>query len=313
MHRIFALVAAAAILLGLAAPVALAADPGPTERSVVVAIAHDADVAAGDHVGTLVVVRGNASVAGSVDNLVIVDGTATVAGAGATAGDITVVNGTANLGTGSIVTGDVRTFEGTYTQAADAVIEGTARSFEANVAAFAILLIPLFIALFVGFAIATVVAALFVAAFAARQVRDAEALISHEPGQVLVAGLIGSFVLPILALLVTATVVGAPIGLGALLVVLPALAFLGWIVAAIWVGDWLLGRTRGTYDAKRPYLAAVVGVLVLAIASIVPFVSAIATVFGYGALLVMGWRILRPPTATPDAPTGWAQPVPSAS
>ena len=46
-----------------------------------------------------------------------------------------------------------------------------------------------------------------------------------------------------------------------LFLVLPVLAFLGWIVAAIWLGDWLLGRMRGTREAGQPSLAAVVGVI----------------------------------------------------
>ena len=128
----------------------------------------------------------------------------------------------------------------------------------------------------------------------------------------LVAGIAGSVLLPILALLVTATVIGAPIGLGALLVVLPALAFLGWIVAAIWVGDWILLRMRGSVEAGQPYAAALVGVVALAFAGIVPFVGAIATLFGYGALLLMGWRILRPPTPAVAVGTGMAQPSPVA-
>ena len=54
-----------------------------------------------------------------------------------------------------------------------------------------------------------------------------------------------------------------------------------------------------------------IGVIVLAFAGIVPFVSAIATLFGFGALLVIAWRILRPPT--PQLGTaGPAQPAPSA-
>ena len=94
--------------------------------------------------------------------------------------------------------------------------------------------------------------ALLVAAFGARQVRNAEALITREPGTVLVAGIAGSVILPILAVLATVTIVGAPLGLGALFIVLPALALLGWIVAAIWVGDWILGRSGGTREAGRP-------------------------------------------------------------
>jgi hypothetical protein len=91
------------------------------------------------------------------------------------------------------------------------------------------------------------------------------------------------------------------------------MVFFGWIVAAIFVGDWILGRGRGTHEAERPYLAAVVGVIVLAVAGLIPFVSAIATLFGFGALLVMAWRILRPPTTQtpPVGAAGTGQPAPS--
>ena len=308
MTRILLIVAAVAVLLGLAAPVALAAEPNQSSRSFVLSVDRDVDVPAGDHVDTLVVVRADATVEGSVDSIVVVDGTATLTAA--TASSVVVVKGTADLQAGSQVE-DVRTYDGTVTRAADAVVTGSVRSFEANVAAFALLLIPLILVLFVGIGIAAIAVALLVAAFGARQVRHAESLISNETGTVLVAGLIGSFVLPILAVLLTITIVGAPFGLGALLVVLPALAFLGWIVAAIWVGDWILGRSGGP-RAERPYAAAVVGVIVLALAGIVPFVSAIATLFGFGALLLIAWRILRPPTTTVTS-AGPAQALPSAS
>ena len=311
MTRILAAVAAALLLLGLVVPATLAADPAGTSRSVVMAVGHDTVVPAGDHVDTLIVIRANAQVDGSVNTVVVIDGTATMSGA-ATARSLAVINGTADLQPGATVTGDVGTVEGTVNLAPGAVVQGTSRSYEGTLAAFAVALIPLFLLLFIGFGIAGLAAALFVAAFAARQVRQAEALITHEPGRVLVAGIAGSFLLPILALLVTITVVGAPVGLGALLVVLPALAFLGWIVAAIWIGDWILFRLRGSVEAGQPYAAALVGVIVLAFAGIVPFVGWIATLFGYGALLVMGWRILRPPTPGVAVGMGTAQPAPAA-
>ncbi len=309
MHRLLILVAAVAVLLGIAAPAALAAEPTSSSRSFVLSVDRDVDVPVGDHIETLVVVRGDANVAGSVDSLVVVDGTATLTAA--TAGSLVVVNGTADLGAGSTVTGDVRTYSGSVNRASDAIVGGTVRAADTDLAAFALLLIPLFLVLLVGFGLAGLAVALLVAAFGARQVRHAESLISDEPGTVLVAGIVGSVVLPILALLATVTIVGAPIGLGALFLVLPALAFIGWIVAAIWIGDWILGRSGGP-RAERPYAAAIVGVLILALAGIVPFVSAIATLFGFGALLVIAWRILRPPTASigAAAPT---QPMPSAS
>ena len=311
MPRILVAAAAAALLLlGLVAPVTFAADPGGSSRSVVFAVGHDAAVPAGDHVDTLIVIRANARVEGSVDAVVVIDGTATLTGA--TARSVTVIHGTADLGDGTTVTGDVRTIDGSVSRAANAVVQGTTGSYDANLAAFAVLLIPLFLLLFIGFGLAGIAAALLVAAFAARQVRQAEGLISGEPGRVLVAGIAGTVLLPLLALLLTATIVGAPFGLGALLVVLPALGFFGWIVAAIWVGDWIVTRMRGAAEPGQPYLAAVLGVVVLAFAGLIPFVSAIATLFGYGALLLMAWRILRPPTTAAPAGSGWTQPAPVA-
>jgi hypothetical protein len=96
--------------------------------------------------------------------------------------------------------------------------------------------------------------------------------------------------------------------------VLPTLAFVGWLVAAIWVGDWIVTRMRGSAEAGHPFLAAVIGVVVLAFAGLIPFVAAVATWFGFGALLLMAWRILRPPTpsANPDAGPGATQALPVA-
>jgi hypothetical protein len=188
-------------------------------------------------------------------------------------------------------------------------------SFDVDLAALALLLIPLALALAVGFAIAGIAAALLVAAFAARQVRDTEALISERPGHVLVAGIAGSIGLPLVAMLLIFTVIGAPIGFAMLFAVLPVLLFLAWLVAAIWIGDWLVAHTRGEREPGRPYRAAVLGVIVLALASVLPFVSAIATVFGLGALLLAGWRVLKPEQpgrATMD-PMGPMQVSPSAS
>ncbi len=54
-----------------------------------------------------------------------------------------------------------------------------------------------------------------------------------------------------------ATVVGAPIGLAVLFILLPGVAFLAWIVAAIWIGDWIMIRMRGAAEPDRPYRAAV--------------------------------------------------------
>jgi len=118
-------------------------------------------------------------------------------------------------------------------------------------------------------------------------------------------------VLPLLSILLIMTIIGAPVGFALLFAVLPVLALLGWLVAAIWVGDWLIARGRGNREPGRPYRAAALGVVVLAVAGILPFVSGIATLFGFGGLILAMWRMVRP-EPTPTAPVGWTQPAPSA-
>jgi hypothetical protein len=155
------------------------------------------------------------------------------------------------------------------------------------------------------------VAGLAVAAFGSRQVRQVEDLITTRPGHTLVAGIAGTILLPIASILLIMTIVGAPIGFALLFAVLPVLALLGWLVAAIWIGDWLIARGRGTREAGHPYRAAALGVVVLALAGILPFVSGIATLFGFGGLLLAAWQMIRPEPA-PAAPVSWSQPAASA-
>jgi hypothetical protein len=295
MQRLLLVVAAAAMLLGLTAPAVLAADPLPRTGSVLVSVNHAVDVPAGDHLDTLVVAGGDARISGDVRTIVVVRGTATLTGA--TTETLVVVNGSADLQAGTTVLGNVRTLNGVVTQQAGATVQGSVRSVDMDLAAvltaFGVLLIPLFILLFVGMLLAMVAAALFVAAFAGRQVRATGALMRREPGPVLIAGILGSVALPLIAVLLIATVVGAPIGLAVFFVLLPAMAFLAWVVAAIWIGDWMVVRMRGAVEPDRPYLASVLGVIVLGAAGMLPFVTAIATLFGFGALLLAAWRMLR--------------------
>lgn len=310
MRRLLFVATAVALLMAMFAPAALAAEPVADTGQLLVAVNRNVDVPAGEHLDTLVVVGGDATIAGDIGSVIIARGTATLSGA--TARSLLVVNGSAALEPGTAVSGDVRTIDATVTQAPGATVGGSTSSLDADLAALAFFLIPVFIVLFVGFALAGLAAALFVAAFAARQVRSVEAIISGQPGQSLVVGIAASIVLPMLAVLSMLTVVGAPIGLAVLFVLLPAMAFLAWLVAAIWVGDWILIRTRGAAEPDRPYLASVVGVIVLAAAGLLPFVSAIATLFGFGALSLAAWRTLRH-EPLPFGGATPAQPAPSAS
>ncbi len=293
MQRLLAITASAAVLILALAPAAFAADPVRSAgRGAIVSVNGSVDVPAGQTIDAIVVVDGTATIEGAAGSIVVVHGTATLTGA--TVRELVVVDGAAILGAGTVVTGDVATLRGTITADPAAVVQGRMTTLDASLAGLAVLMIPLIIVLTVGFGLAMIAAGLLVAAFGARQVRAAGELISRRPGQVLVAGIAGSVVLPLLAGLLVMTVVGAPIGLAVLFGVLPVLALAGWLVAAIWVGEWLIAKSRGAHESGRPYRAAVLGVIVLAIAGLLPLVSGLATLFGFGALLLAAWGTLRP-------------------
>lgn len=310
MRRLSIAFTTVVMLLLVLVPSALAADEVVRTDDVLVAVNGPIEVAADERLDALVVIDGEARISGYVDTIVVAGGTATLSGA--TARTLVVLDGTADLGAGTTILGDVHTFDGSVTTQEGAVVEGTVSGLEDEFAALAVLLIPLTILFFLGIGMVAIAAALVVAAFAARQVREVEATITREPGQSLVAGLVGLIGLPLVAVLLIVTVVGAPVGLTLLIIVLPAVALLGWLVAAIWVGDWLVARMRGTRESERPYLAAILGVIVLALAGVLPFVSAIATLFGLGGLLLVAWRTLRR-EQPPVGGTEPMQPVASAS
>jgi hypothetical protein len=309
VRRLLTIATTVTILLLVLAPAALAADPSVrADRGLVLTVDGTLDVPAGQHVGAIVVVDGTATIAGSSDGLVVVGGTATLTGA--TVRHLVVVDGTVTLGAGTTITGDVQTLRGIVSQETGAVIQGRQLSLEADLAAFALVMVPVLIVLAVGFAVAMLVGGLLLAAFGAKQTRDMEALISQRPGHVLLAGIAGAIGLPLLGGLLFLTIVGAPVGLGILFIALPILTFIGWLVAAIWIGDWLLSRGGGAPMAAHPYKAAVVGVILLSFAGLLPLVSGIATLFGFGALLLAAWRTVRPEPSV-AVPAGWAQPMPS--
>ncbi len=300
MRRLLTPLIALVLLLTVAAPTVLAAEPVTIDSGrVVISLDGPVTVPADQSLDALVVANGIATIAGDVDHVLLVDGTATATGA--TIGSLLVIDGTATLDSGTVVTGDVSTLNGTIAAAPGATIVRPVRDLKGDLAALSLALIPLLILFMLGAALLVVLFALFLAAVAGRQVRSVESLISREPGLVLIAGIAGTLLLPAVSFLLMATVIGAPLGLILLFVVTPTLAFLGWVIAAVWLGDWLLGRLRGRREAERPYFAAVVGVIVLAFAGMIPFVSMIATLFGFGAVLLALWRVLRGGSATADA------------
>jgi len=88
-------------------------------------------------------------------------------------------------------------------------------------------------------------------------------------------------------------VIGIPTGIGLLVVIWPAVAFIGYVVAAIWLGEWLLSRRAGATPAERPYRAAVIGLLVAFVIGFVPTATAVLSIFGLGAVVLVAGRTMH--------------------
>ncbi|MEZ0241026.1 MAG: hypothetical protein ACAH65_09530 [Chloroflexota bacterium] len=310
MRRLLGIGGALVLALGILVPVALAADGAlPQTGRVLISVEGDVSVPAGEHADVVVVVNGHAAISGEVNTIVVVDGSADLTGA--TTESIVAVRSPVNLGPDSVVRGDVMTVDSLVHKEGNAQVQGTVRDMAMDLAGFGLVLASALFLLWIGFAIAAIAAGLLLAALAARQVRAAEALISHEPGQTFLAALVGLIVPMFVIGALFATVVGAPLGAGILVGLWPLAAFLGYLVAGIWIGDWVLGRMSSTEVRERPYLAAVIGIVILEIAGIFPLLPFIAGLFGYGAVILLAWRTFRGPRVAQTAvPTSVQAPVP---
>lgn len=290
MRRIVAILAAAILLIALAAPSFAADGTSPGTGRVLIGIGGDVSLPAGEQADTVLVINGNATVEGTATAVVVIDGTATVTGA--TIEDLVVVSGTAAV-TDSEVRGDIRTLDAQVTQT-DVRLGGTVRGLEQDIAGMAWFVGVSALLIWVGFGLATLVAGMLVAGLAGRQVRATAALIRQQPGTTILAGIAGLVIPPLLGVLLAITIIGLPLSFAMFVVVWPMLAFLGYLVAAVWVGEWLLKVLRGTPDAaERPYLATFVGLVALFVVGFIPLVTAILSFLGFGAVLLACWRVLR--------------------
>jgi hypothetical protein len=310
MKRIVGVGSALLVVLLVLAPAALAAEPGSGQESVLISVNGDVDLPAGERADVIVVIDGVATIAGDVRTLVVIEGSAILDGAQADM--IWAVRSDVELNPGTTVTGDVMTLDSAVHQVGDAAVLGDVTEVQAALVALGAVLAPAFVLFWLGFGLATIVAGLLLAGLASRQVRMAEQVISREPVKAFVVGLLGLIVFPIAAVLLMVTIIGAPLGLGILLGVWPLLAYVGYLVAGIWIGEWLLTRTTTPRTRERPYLAAVIGLLLLQLTSVVPvlsIISAVASLFGFGAVLVLIWRTL---TARPAGTQPVVVPAPVA-
>ncbi len=273
----------------LVAPIVAAADETEHDGRVLIATGGDLTVPAGEQADAVMVIGGEARIAGAVETLIVIDGRAILDGAQAET--IIAVRSPVDLAGATTIGGDVMTFDSVVTQAATVQLGGTVRDLAPEIAGAGFVFASAMLLLYIGFGVATIAAGLLMAALAARQVREAETLIRREPVMVMAVAIVGLVVPIVVSIALMVTVVGAPLGLGILFGLWPLVAFLGYLVAGIAIGDWILGRISPHVVRERPYLAAVIGLIVLHIVGIVPLVSAIASLFGFGAVVLLAWRI----------------------
>lgn len=301
---------AIAALLVLTPAVAYAQTSG--DDGLLLRIGGTVTVDADETVETLVVLDGDATVRGTVDDVVVVSGDITLDDA--TVRNLTVVSGEVSLTGSTLISEDLHLVDGNLNQGVDARIAGSV--YEGGEVGFGIALGVISVLLYIGLSVAIVVLAFAIAAVAGRQSNAAGLAITSDTGAVALAALVLWVTVPIVAVLAFITVIGIPTGLMIVAMILPALAIVGYAVAGMRLGTWILYRGRPDETPDHPYLAAFIGVGLLQLVGWIPvlgfLVATLAGLAGTGAIALLVWRGFRggDTPATPEVtPTVEAAPT----
>ncbi len=300
--KLLSLLLAALLLALLAGPAA--AQTTNNDDSVLVRINGDVTVASGESHGVVVIVDGDLDFDGTATTVVVVNGTATLTGATLTT--LIVVSGEANLGPGTTVTGDVRLVDSPLNQDSTAVVEGDITEGAGGEFFTGFWIVGL---LFMsGWAVLVLLAGLLFAAIAPNLARKIGRSITADLGPTIIAGLVLWIAVPVLSVVLFATVIGVPTALAIWLIILPALGFVGFLAAGIRLGESLTARNSPAVG--HPYLASFIGLMALIIVGAIPIlgplVVTIAGFLGSGALALGAWRSISTqpePAMVPPAPT----------
>ena len=290
MTRLLAIASAMVLALLFLVPVTLAAEPSGRGEHVVITSGADITLPADQSVDLFIVYDGTAQIEGHASTIMVVNGVANLVGG--SADGVIAIESQVTLDDGSHVAGDIRAIDSTVDGTTAATVGGTVRAFGPYMflgwryLGVAVLLV------YVAFAVSAIAGGVILAGLAGRQVRTAGALIAGEPGMVVAAAFVGLIGLLTAGILAIVTVVGIPFGLGLLALVLPGLFVVGYIVAGIWVGEWVLGRSS-TVVHERPYRAALVGLALVGLVGVIPPVSGLISFVGFGAVVLLAWRIFR--------------------
>ncbi|MGD9889731.1 MAG: hypothetical protein AB7R89_13300 [Dehalococcoidia bacterium] len=292
-----------AIAIGLLPSAVFAQENGENPRDVLIRVNGPVQIAAGEAAQGIVVISDNAVIDGTVEFLVVIDGDATITGT--VEESVIMVNGTVTLMDGARVGEDVLLYNADAVEEAGAAVAGGIHD---EWGGFNISR-GIWFGFWASMTVAVVAAGLLFAAVGGRQLLGAATGFTGHLGPTLLTALVLWVGMPVLAVFLMATVIGIPLGFGIVLFFLPALWFIGYLVAGAAVG-MLLVKTRGGLN-DHPYLAVLVGVLIFQVIALVPFVGGtvafVAGLIGAGALAYRAWTAFRGRTpqaiVAPPAPT----------
>lgn len=297
--RTLRLVGIVLLALLLAPATALAQAATEDSDSFIFHVNTPTTVAAGQAMGSVIVIDDNAVVDGTVkDTLWVVNGTATVNGT--VDGDVLMINGTLNLAAGSTVK-NVTLIRSDLSRADGATVTGDINerselvSFGWGEAIFSFVF-------WIGVTIVLLLAGLAFAAVGGHQLVESGHALTAHPLESFLTALATFILLPILAVIAIITLVGIPLGLVIFMVLIPLLVLLGYIVAGERLGEWLVTVTGARLGR---YAAVLVGILALQVVGLIPVLGGLlvvlATFFGSGALVYRLYRQRRPRAAAPVA------------
>jgi cytoskeletal protein CcmA (bactofilin family) len=292
------LLLATSLLLALVPVAAFAAD-GSGDGDLLLRINGPITVGPDQTYDNVVVISDNATIEGTLTgSLFVIGGDAIITGRVDT--DVTVVSGTLTLASTSQVS-NVSVIRGTLQRDAGATVTGDITRSNIAIDWWALGIVSAFI--WAGVTLAVLLAGAIFAGIAGRSLKTAGDMISRETGPAILAALLIWIALPVAMVMAFFTLVGIPIGLGYFLFVLPVLWFLGYLVTGTLIGRVIVHRT---VESERPYLASVIGLLILQVAGLVPWLGGVlgflAGVIGSGALVLLAWRAWRGPHAAQPAP-----------
>jgi Polymer-forming cytoskeletal len=262
-------------------------------------------VGAEEAVGDVVILNGDARINGSVDGSVFaLNGDVTVSGS--VTDDVIAMNGRVIVDGGARIEGDVTSRERARISPG-ATVDGDVKSVSRRFALGQIGVVAVLL-IWLAVVVSTLVFGLLLLLIAPRAADSFADAGRTAVGASIGLGIAAAIGLPIVGLILLASVLGLPLGA----VVLLTLAFLytlGYVASAYFLGRLILSPPRNRF------LAYLVGWGILSVAGIIPVVNVIvliaATVYGLGMVVVATFRARSGPRE--PAPADTDRPAPSAA